>query len=589
MTNEVKLTPIGDIIIIYQYNFFNEVAPCCVIFLFSGGFISAITQFLGLSKTKYDSGVCLITDNGSSKDTQLILSERILREKHSGAWPASALKIIMTDLKYETLEIAENAAVHRPIVIESLKNKYFPFNEYLQKENLLFFTSENNNKIKFITHHLAHAYAAIAMSPFEKAIILVMDGIGSSKEEFNLKSDIGSIQFEECSAYIFNSGKVENIFQRWVSFNTQNPNSGDRVGVKYEKISEFIFNSPHASGKVMGLAPLGDRSKAQPLDWKRAFYGETKQEWESSYSDYFANTAAVIQHELEMDYEKILYYLRAKFPEYDNIILTGGCALNCTNNAKIMYSKIFSKIYVPAFPGDESISFGLANYLYFQKNPTKWIPITYENQTAYYGALSSLATDNDIVKVFQNSPFKIEKASLVIQRAAEFLNEGKIIAWFQGRSESGPRALGNRSILVRPDLKNIKEILNKKIKFRENFRPYGCSVLKPYARIYFDVDDHFESPFMSFAIQVRHEWKEKLAEVMHVDGTSRIQTVRVGQNKKFYELLEEFGKRSGLFCLLNTSLNIMNEPILETAYDAKRFMESSEVDYLIIGDYIISR
>jgi carbamoyltransferase len=163
------------------------------------------------------------------------------------------------------------------------------------------------------------------------------------------------------------------------------------------------------------------------------------------------------------------------------------------------------------------------------------------------------------------------------------------VAWFQGRSESGPRALGNRSILARPDVTGLKDKLNKSIKFRESFRPYGCSVIQEKAHLYFDIDQNFNNPYMSFAIKVREEHKELLKEVSHIDGTSRMQTVKIGQNEKFYRLLERFGEKSGLPCLLNTSLNVMDEPIVETIQDVRRFMENTPTDYLVINDFLIKR
>ena len=216
-------------------------------------------------------------------------------------------------------------------------------------------------------------------------------------------------------------------------------------------------------------------------------------------------------------------------------------------------------------------------------------PMKFENQHAYFGPVESIPKKEEIEKVFSDSNYEIKHHNNIAEVAANLLNDEKIIAWFQGRSESGPRALGNRSILVRPDRKGIKDFLNANIKFRESFRPYGCSVLFEEAHRYFEVNQNFNNPYMSYAIKVRSNFKELLKDVSHVDGTSRMQTVRPGQNQLFYNLLKEFGKLSGLYCLLNTSLNVMDEPILETVEDAKRFLDNSEVDYLIIDQFCIKR
>jgi carbamoyltransferase len=164
-----------------------------------------------------------------------------------------------------------------------------------------------------------------------------------------------------------------------------------------------------------------------------------------------------------------------------------------------------------------------------------------------------------------------------------------LIAWFHGRSESGPRALGNRSILARVDVPGLKDDLNARVKGRESFRPYGSSVLQEHAAEYFEVPSDFEAPFMSFAPRVKPKYAELLKEVTHVNGTSRIQTVSEGQNPRYRALIQALGDLTGLYCVLNTSLNIMGEPIVETMQDAKRFLEGTPVDALVLEDVVISR
>jgi carbamoyltransferase len=547
------------------------------------------TQFLGLGKTKFNSSICLIDE--SVNTLELLLTERLIRKKNSGAWPEMALREILPRLDKESLLLAENRDVHLPVVIEDIQNQLFPFYDFLQKNNLDFFLSRFNPKLQFVPHHLAHASAALALSPFDKAIIVVMDGAGT---------EISSNNFEECTVYLQDGVKLTPVFERFVSFgksqNHPTHTFGNRTGAAYEKVSEFIFNSPHSSGKVMGLASFGKAEHLgnildfqEKIIWKNAFSGKTKKDWEKRDHNEFINLAASIQNTLEGDYAEIISFIKKNFPEYRNLILTGGCALNCTNNAKILYQNLFDKIFIPPFPGDESIAFGLAHYLKFQQDPTLWSPVLFENQSAYFGQIKSVPSENLIESLFDTKSFELFKSKNICNETAKLLSEGKIIAWFQDRSESGPRALGNRSILVRPDIKGIKDRLNETIKFRENFRPYGCSVLHSKGNIYFEVEPGFDNPYMSYAVKVRKKYQDLLLEVSHVDGTSRMQTVRVGQNKKFYELLEAFGKITDLYCLLNTSLNVMDEPILENAFDAKKFLLNVPVDYLAIGDYLIRR
>jgi carbamoyltransferase len=244
---------------------------------------------------------------------------------------------------------------------------------------------------------------------------------------------------------------------------------------------------------------------------------------------------------------------------------------------------------VPAFPGDECIGFGVASFLKYVVGNESYQILPFENQHAYFGPLSSVPKRSEIEKTFSSAEYLIQYSENIESETAKKLADGKIIAWFQGRSESGPRALGNRSILVRPDRSEIKNYLNANIKFREAFRPYGCSVLWEKSHEYFDIEQGFNNPYMSYAIKVREAYKDILKDVSHVDGTSRMQTVRTGQNEKFHKLILEFGKITNLYCLLNTSLNVMDEPILETVEDAKKFIDQSDVDFLVIDNFMIKR
>lgn len=544
-------------------------------------------QFLGLGKTKFNSSICLIDQSS----TELILTERLNRKKNSGLWPELPLKSVYSRLNIQTLKMAENRDVHRPSTIEDIQNTLFPFYDYLQKNELGVFTKHFNPDLPYISHHLCHAHAALALSPFEKSVIVVMDGAGT---------EVNKGEFEECTIYLQNGVKLTQVTQQLVRFatSTKNPTRTftNRIGGSYETASEFIFNSPHSSGKVMGLASFGtpmDYSEhlefQENLGWDHSFKGKSKNEWENLDHTLFKNIAASVQQKLESDYDKIIQLIKMKYPDYENLILTGGCALNCTHNAKLLYQKLFSKIFVPPFPGDECIGFGLAHYLKYQNNPGSWMPVPFENQSAYFGSMKSIPLDEAIEKEFSRDEFEIKKCNDIIDETAELLKEKYIVAWFQGRSESGPRALGNRSILARPDVIGLKDKLNKNIKFRESFRPYGCSVIQEKAHLYFDIDQNFNNPYMSFAIKVREEHKELLKEVSHIDGTSRMQTVKIGQNEKFYKLLERFGEKSGVPCLLNTSLNVMDEPIVETIQDVRRFMENTPTDYLVINDFLIKR
>jgi carbamoyltransferase len=570
--------------------------------------------FMGLGKTLYNSSVSLIEERpGGDVDVEIALSERILRKKASGAWPERALRVLEPRWTNRDLLIAENRDVIAPIDREKTMNEALPFFEYLQREKLDRFTTHYNPELAYVTHHLCHASAATVMSPFDKAVIVVLDGAGSALEDFNedsqeAKSDLLSEKLggvkpergvhEECSIYLMHRGRLEPVAKRWRKFQPSarvpKKTFSEGVGIFYESAAEFVFDSNRSAGKVMGLAPFGKARDVgsridflESLDWTRAFKGKGKRDWdESGRFQEYADVSASVQADFERELWSLLEFVREKFPDFDNCILTGGCALNCTFNAKLLKRGLFKNVYVPPFPGDESIGFGAASYRFLTARDS-FKPIPFQRQHGFFGPRSSVLPEDQLAEVFQGH--KIHKPDSITDFTADRLARGEIVGWFQGRSESGPRALGHRSILADPSRAGLKDELNSRIKFREDFRPYGCSCLHERADEYFDVAKGFDNPYMSFAVETRADWREKLSQVTHVDGTSRMQTVRANQNPIFHELISKFAARSGFACVLNTSLNVMGEPIVETAEDARAFLEKTPVHGMAIGPFFVER
>lgn len=565
--------------------------------------------YLGLGKTLFNSSACLITRSGPRPQIELILSERVNRNKASGVWPEQPIRLLLPRFTPAIPAISENRDVLTPAQREAQLDGSFPFYEHLKQRGLERFSSRNPD-IHFVTHHLCHAQAALAMSPFSRSIIVVMDGAGTRAMDFpsnhpemgNHAPDaakIGPYPVEACSIYLQEGGALQCVEKEWQSFrrSDRHPDHyfSSGLGTLYEKSSEFIFNCKRSAGKVMGLAafgkPLPFPGRAEfleQLDWPNGFRGKSKLEWESSGAfQRFADVAATVQAHFEETLLSLIRRLRATYPDYENLILTGGCALNCTTNMKLVESGQFREIYVPPFPGDESIAFGAASYLYHSDPETRWRPVSHEEQHGYFGPESSIPSSAEVDAAFED--FEIVRPASITDYCAELLKEGAIIGWFQGRSESGPRALGNRSILARPDRPGLKDHLNRFIKFRESFRPYGCSCTHDVAHEYFEVPPGFNCPYMSFAAKTRKSHLDLLREVTHVDGTSRMQTVRPGQNPLFHELIRGFGTKTGLFCLLNTSLNVMGEPIVETVADARKFLLETPVDGMAVGDVFVKK
>ncbi len=499
--------------------------------------------------------------------------------------------------------VAESSVYKRPVDVEREIERIHRYSRIIEAFDLSHFSSLCNPGIKFFTHHYCHARAASALSPFRTALILVMDGCGNAASAFGPEHPeikgfpAGGDIFETCTAYLLEEGRLECVDKQWHFIeNWGSPNViSEGLGWFYDLAARYIFNSRVDCGKVMGLAPFGSAERVsdqkryfERLGWGRAFQGHGKTEWEASSSfRFYADVAASVQAHFTQAYLAIVRGLKERFPKIENLVLTGGCALNCAANMKVIESRLFSSVYVPPFPGDESIGFGAAQALRLDVLKIPWAPLSWEEQVPNFGPNRSVPSRAAAIKLFQGRKVRVLKN--VPAAVAKLLREGKVVGWFQGRSESGPRALGFRSVLADPTKRGMKDYLNERIKGREKFRPYGCTVLWEKSHDYFDVPEGFESPFMSFAPRVRGGYGDLLREITHVDGTSRIQTLRRGQNPLFYALIEEFGRMSGVACLLNTSMNVMGEPIVETLEDARRFFENCPVAAIVAEDVLVSR
>ncbi|MFP5490946.1 MAG: carbamoyltransferase C-terminal domain-containing protein [Bacteriovoracia bacterium] len=547
---------------------------------------------VGLGKTIFNSSVAFVP-RLAPYETEIVLTERLTRVKNSGAWPEAPLLALQPKLIGKSLEIVENRDVQTSHFIESYYNERLPFCERVKLLKLERF-STLESKIGWVSHHLAHAWAALAFAPFETGLIIVLDGAGSPKDQAaSVKS------YEYLSLFQWKDRKLELLDKKFLEFiesKVPGQTFSEGIGIFYEKASEYIFNNKTEAGKVMGLAPFGKSLGLQKsfihflenLDWQKQFSGKGKKQWEEvPHMKVFEDLAATVQENFEHFLFSYIEEIKTKFPEIENLILTGGCAMNCTFNGKLVAKKMFKQVYIPPNPGDEGIGLGAAFSFLMEEDKNAWFPTPWNLQTSSRGLKSSVPTTELIHEVFAG--YKISQPSNVLKKVSQMLVDGEIIAFFQGRSEVGPRSLGNRSILASPTRKDLKKYLNEHVKFREEFRPYGCTVQWDRAHEYFAIDLGFENPFMSFAVPVREKYKTILADLSHVDGTSRMQTLHREQNEIFYDLLGEMEKLIGLPILLNTSLNVMNEPIVETINDLKRFLESSILTTAVVGNYLIEK
>lgn len=462
-----------------------------------------------------------------------------------------------------------------------------------------------------INHHLAHASSCYYPSPFIESAILVVDNAGSLVKN-EKKEGIQTISYgigENKSINLFNSILGSNWDTSALKINGKAYQLGDCddslghfykivsgcIGFKFHDNGTFFF--PEA-GKTMGLAPYGDDR----------YYNEINQFIKYCDNGYIAmslcdgklkNTIAEI---LKNDSPKDEFMCRASVAwaaqkiieeallfcgEYlyretksKNLCLAGGVALNCVANGILKQKLPFENIYLFPACGDNGTAIGCAYYGYYKDYAGD--KICSEIVSPYFG---KDYTDDEINSALDKSDLIVLKTSDYLMTAAKYIGQGKIIGWYQGGSEFGPRALGHRSILGDPRNANMKDILNYRVKFREGFRPFAPSVLHEDMSEFFTYDT--ESPYMLMAFDIKEDKRDLVPGVVHVDGTARVQTVTKEANGVYYDLIKEFKKQTGIPILINTSFNIKGEPIAETPEDAVACFLKTGIDILVIGKNIV--
>lgn len=567
-------------------------------------------NIIGINSFHPDASACLI-QNGEL--VFAIEEERLNRKKHYYGFP---LNSIYSCLKFANLEIDD---VDFVCVNSNTKKNFFNKLIFVLKSfNIKFLISKlhykivnknieyifnnefkNKKKLKFLyfDHHLSHLASSFMMSNFKEACCISVDGFGdfvSTTVGYGKKNDV----------------KIENK----VYF----PYS---LGIFYQSLTQFLgFKNYGDEYKLMGLSSYGkpkylnEISKIIDLDKKNFYFlnlryfnhhknfdGENTVKGNSQLfndnieeilgkkrlpsekiNQYYMDLACSVQRKYEDIFFHILNYGYEKY-NIENLTLSGGCAQNSLANGKIKKLTKFKNIFIPPSPGDAGGSIGSAILGSIKTNK-----FFLSNSSPYLG---NFFMNDEIEKILIKFKKKIlfKKLSYedLIKNVAIKLSENNVIGWFSGRSEWGPRALGNRSILCNPSLVDAKNFLNQKIKLRESFRPFAPSILEEEAKNWFEIGNE-KLPFMSMVVQVKKEKIHLIPSVVHIDGTSRVQTVNFKDNPKYYSLIKEFFRVTKIPILLNTSFN-ENEPIVNTPEEAINCYLRTKLDFLILEDYLVSR
>lgn len=560
-------------------------------------------NILGIAAYPLNSAACILRDGNI---VAAIEEERLSRVKNDGSFPYLAIKeclkiakISLKDLDsvgffMDPKELLFKRFIYRSgKIIESpyhsmgymLYDVYTTLNFIHELKALIKGTKA---KLKFVNHHISHAASSFFASPYEEAAILTMDyqgetistwlGMGREREisnfhkvhfphslgtlyaalTYHLGFKVGEDEYKVMGLASFGKPKFKEVFEKIVILE---PNGSFRINLEYFNYQVFGRFRGYLSEKL--ISQIGKRRNPdEPIEERHA------------------DIAASLQYVLEKVVLHLADFLHEKSGS-DNLCLAGGVALNCTMNGRLIKDSKFKHIFLQPSSHDAGGSLGSALYIYNQINKQKRLP---EVESAYLGPEFSL---EEIEKELIGNKINFKKAENIAKTTAELLSMGKIVGWFQGKMEFGPRALGNRSILADPTFSDMKDKINQCIKFREEFRPFAPSVLEEKASEYFDIDQ--KSPFMQFVVKVHDEKKQVIPAVTHVDGTARVQTVSRKTNGLYYSLIEEFQKIKGVPVILNTSFNIRGEPIVCSPKDALRCFYSCGLDYLVMGKYLISK
>lgn len=521
-----------------------------------------------------------------------IEEERLNRIKHSNKFPSQAIRYCLDvagarlsdvdRIAFYATEAYCNALLGRLFIAQP--NMSLPLDARSVFVKLLsheFDVDIDPSRIVFVEHHLAHAESSFAMSGFSESLILAIDGYGDF-----LSGMMAHGRGSEIT-------KLETFAQK------------DSLGLLYLEVIRFLGYGPFDEYKVMGLAPYGNPATFRDLFSQ--FYELSEDGGYQIFLDRIApallaniavrrkgepftrqhqDVSAALQQALEIIVTHILRHKRVQ-TGLRHLCLAGGVAHNCTMNGKLLYSSLFDDIFVQPAAHDAGCALGAALLVSREMGhpaPRRRLKSVYWGPEL--GDETALARELGQWERFLD----VQRDGNAAERAAQWIADGDVIGWVQGRSEFGPRALGNRSILADPRPVGNKDRINAMVKKREGYRPFAPSVLEEDAAEFFDLPPGSAAyPFMIFVVKVREDKRSALGAITHVDGTARLQTVSREANSKYWELLSAFKKRTGVPILLNTSFNNSAEPIVDSVGDAIATFLVTDLDGLVIGPFLVRR
>lgn len=546
--------------------------------------ILGINQVPGILAWMHDSAAAIVVDG---KIVAAAEEERFNRIRHSRGNPKQAIDYCLKEASVSLKDVDVIAIANNPWApFRMLRPNLWPMNFIKDVVNLIIFEYHKRNlqkesgaKVIYVDHHLAHAASSYYCSGHDKVNVLTIDGSGET---------------ESFAFFEGNNGKLKRIWDIPLGsiFSKKKWHS---IGGVYSRLTAFLSLGTHGEGKTMGLASYGEprfdfskilnikNHKDYTIDRRMIseLYGEyERKDKNAPLTQDHKDLAASLQKALE---DSILN-LAKEAHDYNGVrdfAFAGGVTLNCNTNSRVLLSDFCDSLFIQPAANDGGIALGAAMYADGEAGEMK----NERLNNAYFGPSY---TNEEIEKLLKEAKVPYKHSDDIAADTAELVADGKIVGWFQGRMEIGPRALGNRSIIADPTQQGMNDKVNIDIKHREVWRPFAPAVTEEAAPTYFEgVDKAHESPFMLHTFYVRQQYRDVLPAITHIDGSSRIQTVRKDQNERYYNLIKEVGKRTGHPVVMNTSFNDAGEPIVCTPKDALKCFYGTGFDALAIGDFLV--
>ena len=550
----------------------------------------------------HDSAAALVVDG---ELVAAAAEERFSRKKHTGDFPVGAISYCLAEAGLSLGQIDEiahgfdYAASRAMYSLDPLSDQLY--REVLSREAVCAEVSRNLdgyplNRVRHVNHHLAHAASAYIYSGWDDCLVVVVDGMG---------------ELQSATVYHAHDGKLDKLSEI---------SARDSIGILYSVVTlhlGFDFNADEY--KIMGLAPYGDPKRFRSFFEKAIEFREdgtiripllrmnlTRDERENylatrkylsenlveerapdaEITDDHRDVSAALQECLD----RVMLHICGGFGKLTGkrrLALAGGVALNCTANGKLIQSGLFDEIFVQPAAGDDGSALGAAAFQALQSGEAqnRRMPVP------FLGPSYSQAKIEEALKEFSDRIEVTRFASMAetCEEAARLIADGRVLGWYRGRMEFGPRALGHRSILADPGRPEMRDRINAMVKMREAFRPFAPATTLRQAHKWFEIPAETEMPFMITTVDVRSEHRRQLPAITHVNGSARLQTVSPRDNYEFHRLLEEVGKTTGREMVLNTSFNVKGQPIVNTPREAIETFLRTGIEFLFLEEILVRR